>query len=237
VAERPAHGVADRGGHRGQPGGGGGQQRADRGGAEAEGQDRGPRHGGEQRGGRPVRPERAGGDKRAGHRQPREEDRVQQAEEGEEDLGRRGSREARPAQHPEREGDPAGAARGQQPCGRRPAEREPVGRARIEDGRRPRPDEPQQRDIAREGERLGHDRGRDPLGLGGRRPRERVEELVAGAAEQRDGQRGAEKHRDERDAAGREDGPRASRPEGVQGGGDPVGGRRRVRRGAARPAR
>ena len=112
----------------------------------------------------------------AGHRDGTEEDRIQQHEEGEQRA--RGGARVQPgaAKGPDRERRAADAARGQQARGRCAAEGHLGARAQSQPRGGAAADEPQERDVAREGKQLERGAGDDPAGIG-------VEDTAKGVGE------------------------------------------------------
>ena len=147
-----------------------------------------------------------------------EEDRVEQHEEGQQRARGLLRLQAGAAQRPQRQRDAARATRRQQPRDGGAGQGDLGARAQVHPRRRALADQPQQRDVAAEGDDLEADGGEDPARIGVDRALQRVGEGVqraAGQHEHRDGDRG-----------GRERQRRAARERlGVEGGESEFGGR------------
>ena len=111
-----------------------------------------------------------------------EEDRVQQHEEREQRPRRAARAEAGAAEGPDRQGRAADAAGGQQSGRGRAAERDLRAGAEVEAVARAAADQPEQRDVADEGQDLEDRGGDDPARVGVERAAERVGELAERAA-------------------------------------------------------
>ena len=108
-------------------------------------------------------PERDGA---AGDGDRAEEDRVEDDEEGEERARRAARAQAGAPERPDRQGRAADAAGGQQPGRARAAERDLRARAEVEAVARAAADEPEQGDVADEGQDLEGRGGHDPARVG-----------------------------------------------------------------------
>ena len=136
-------------------------------------------------------------DRAAGQGDRRQEDRVEQHQEREQRPRRAARAEAGAAEGPDRQGRAADAAGGQQSGRGRAAERDLRARAEVEAVARAAADQPEQRDVADEGQDLEDRGGDDPARVGVQRAAERVGELAdraAGGDDRHDG--------DERDGGG-----------------------------------
>jgi hypothetical protein len=159
--------------------GSGARARTRAGGRRARGRRRWPGGAG---GGDRAQGERAGargeaeGQHAAAHGDRAEEDGVEDGQEGQE--GRVASRGPSPARRNAQivSAAPADAARGQQPRGRRAAERDLGAGQQAEPGRGPAAHKPHQRDVAREGEDLARRGDQDPAQVGVHRASQRVRE-------------------------------------------------------------
>ena len=189
-----AHRAADhrgRGAHaaeRGHVGGGG---------AAAEDQPGGDRGGGGGRGGAGDErvagvAARAQGHGGAGERDAGQEHAVEEGEEGQQHVAAAAGAEPGLGDGPQRHGGAAGPGRGEQPGGGGAAERDLRARTQAQARGRPAADEPEERDVAAEGEELGDRRERDPGGVGGGHAVQHVgehAEPASGEEEHRDGRR------------------------------------------------
>ena len=123
---------------------------------------------------------RARGDRRAGQRDAGEEDPVEQDEEGQQEAPGALRAHSGLGDRPQRERGAAGPGGGEQPGGGGAAERDLRAGPQVQPRGRALADEPEERDVADEGEQLGHGPQRDPARIGGKRAAERVGEHLSG---------------------------------------------------------